>query len=378
MKNLVFIIGTIVIQSLPGGHGIAARAVEAYSSETLFVVPWERTDRKATGITSAGLRVRIPTQVSAEFLPPIRGPQFFDVDLEGNVYIGTNAQRPPQVRKYSRDGTLLWTIRGGDKKEPRERRIFAEIESVCCDNIGNVYINETLDWQDDRVAKYDNSGRFLGLIRTGLKHPHRLQRRQQGGFSFMAPMDNDPTGLPFAYPAVFEENRTSRDPGAWHPRDANGRTYAGSFSEEYPVGIDWRPTTATKRVMKKMGKAIVLKRNVLPKKEEFSVGAKSDAEILIPYPFVISGHHIVAPDFKGFLYMDLFLEDDSVPPDQRDRIVKVDPMKGEIVGEFLRYPAEKTIDMTHRDPVVMPETGDVYDFYDLRDGLHVVKFSTNK
>jgi len=361
----------ILLGLLPEVGFVAAG--QGYSSQTLFVVPWNEPTGMAT--TSGGLRLLVPTQVSAEFLPPIKGPQFFDVDLEGNIYVGTNAQRPPEIRKYNPEGNLLWKIQGELERDfvtPLEKRKFMEIESFCCDDEGNVYVQEPFYTPGDKIAKYRRDGRFIGFISTGLAGPLRLKRHPGGGFEFLATMNNAPSGL--AYPAVFKDNTTSRDPQAWHAKDINGGVYGGNFFEEYPGGVGIA-TTATKRVMKQMGRAIVLKRGIPVPKETFWARTGVDLEILIPYLFTLSAQHIVASDSQGYLYLDLNLKADLLTPDQCHRIVKVDPIRRQIVAEFIRYPAEKTMDLTHRDPVVVPETGDVYEFYDLLDGLHVVKFS---
>jgi len=354
-------------------------AAEIYTSETLFAIPWSTPATAAAG-TTHGLRLLIPTQVSADFQPSIKGPGGFDVDLEGNIYMSTNAQRPPEVRKYNPKGELLWTIRGALERDfdsvPLEVRKFAEIGETCCDDEGNLYVTESLDYHEDKVAKYDKNGQFREFVRTGLRNPIQLRRHPGGGIAFLATMNNAPSGV--AYPAVFKDNSTSRDPGAGKPKDATGRTYSGEFVEKYlsPVG---HPTTGPKYVQKDLGREVVLLRNPPRKKDKFWEWEDEVVlEILVPYPFTIYGQHIVASDSWGHLYLDLYLKDDLLTADQRDRIVKVDPISRQIVAEIMRYPAEKTMDLTHRDPVVVPETGDVYEFYDLPDGLHVVKFSPNE
>ena len=364
----------ILLGSSPEVGSVAAG--EAYSSQTLFVIPWNEPPGK--GATSGGLRLMVPTQVSAEFLPPIKGPQFFDIDLEGNIYVGTNAQRPPEIRKYNPEGNLLWKIQGELERDfvtPLEKRKFMEIESFCCDDEGNVYVQEPFYTPGDKIAKYGRDGRFIGFLATGVAGPLRLKRHPEGGIAFLATRNNEPSGL--AYPAVFKDNSTSRNPQAWFAKDINGRVYGGSFSEEYPEGVGIA-TTATKRVMNKMGRAIVLKRGIPVPKETFWARTGIDLEILVPYPYKLSGQYLFGSDAAGCLYLVLAVDDDLVPRDQRERIAIVDPVARQIVGEYISFPGEKSLDMVSAIPVLVPETGDVYEFYDLLDGLHVVKFSAQE
>jgi hypothetical protein len=377
MNTRILLLGAALLFFF-GYDGVASGA-EAYSSQTLFVIPWSKPAGKGT--TSGGLRLLVPTQVSADFQPSIKGPQFFDVDLEGNVYVGTYGSQPPEVHKYSPGGNWIWTIRGAAERDfetvSLEQRRFAEIESMCCDNDGNVYIVEGYDPADDRIAKYDSNGQFSEFVRTGVPNPLRLKRDPAGGIAFLARRenDNDPRGG-VVYPALWKENKTVRDPGAGKPKDANGRIYYGEFSEEYPLGAFPLPP-GTKHVMKKMGKAIVLKRGT-PVAKGALAPAGTDLETLIPYPFTLSGQNIIASDLKGSLYVDLYLNDPAVPEESRGRIVKVDPLSRLVLADIVRFPGEKTLNMINFDPVIVPETGDIYEFYDLRDGLHVVKFSIQR
>ena len=351
---------------------------ETYTSTTLFVVPW--------GGAQDSFRVVMPSQPArADFVPPIKGPQFFDVGRAGNVYIGMNAQ-PPEIRKYSQSGQLLWRIQGGDRRKsvtddfiPFEQRKFAEINSMCCDDEDNVYVAEfdTVGDKGDRLVRYAADGTFAGFVSLGLKDACQLRRHPGGGITFLAKMENDPRSPSLAYPALWRDGKAAHDPTVHRPQDAYGRQYAGRFE----AGSRWAWDSATskaKQINRAPRNTIVLVRQGVRTKERFWEMTKSDGKIVISYPAMIRAHDIIGSDLAGNLYVDMLLAEQGLSVYEKDRIVKVNPITEEIVADMIRYPPPMTLDLISYPPIVVPETGDLYDFLDLSDGLHVVKYSVVK
>ena len=344
---------------------------ETYSSETLFHIPW--------GEEQGGFEIRVPTQTDTGFIPPIKGPNQFEVDVQGNIFIGSNAQTSAEVRKYSSDGTLLCRIQGApryDYSRPLEERKFAGIESMCCDNQGDIYIAEFLEYHEDKIAQYGSDGRFIGFVATGFDYPGALKRSPNGGISFSGRWRNNPQGVSFSYPCVYRGGvaRLATDAGA--PKGPKGRVYAGFYSEHDTVGTD-RSTTPPRKIRRGSMSEIILARYVLKPIERYWPKER-DREIRIPYPHKLSGNMLHAADATGRLYVEVYIKDEAVPVGQKSRLLKVDPVAENIIAEIILIPGENTRDRIAYPPVVIPETGDVYEFPDLPDGLYVIKHTLVK
>lgn len=339
---------------------------ETYSSETLFLIPW--------GEEQGGYDIGVPTQTDTGFIPPIKGPDKFEVDAQGSIFIGSNAQTPAEVRKYSSDGTLLWRIQGATKYDfsrPLKERKFAGIQSMCCDNQGNIYIAELSDHHEDKIAQYGSDGRFIGFVATGFDFPVALKRHPDGGVSFTGRWRNNPQGVSFSYPCIYRDGvaRLAADAGA--PKGPNGRVYSGFNSEHDTVGID-RSTTPARKIRRGSMSEIILARYV-SKPIERHWPKEPDREIQMPYPHILSGNTLHAADANGRLYVEVYIKDEAVPVGQKSRLLKIDPITEKIVAEIILIPGKKTRDLIAYPPVVIPETGDVYEFPDLPDGVHVIK-----
>jgi hypothetical protein len=351
---------------------------ETYTSETLFVIPW--------GAEKDGFGFILRTQVDNEFFAQTKVPRFYDADPQGNIYIGTNISRPPHVRKYNSRGELVWKIVGGYWEDPDdgrplslEERKFAEIESMCCDEGGNLYVAEAMGRSGDKICKYGSNGEFVEFISTGFKKPHRLRRSSQGGVTFLAVMPDDPTGLPLAYPCSYISGVCTRNPNARFVRDAHGNMYDGVFSSTDIVDVD-RSTSPPALVYRgNVGKFVLLKRIVPKTKERFWGPQEFDLEVRIPYKYEIAGHAICGSDIPdGNIYLTLYSRDERLSRSQRRRLVKVDPVGNRVLAETTLIPGSLTVDLISSAPVFVPETGEVYEFYDMLDGLRVVKYSIKR
>jgi len=354
--------------------GVAHAGRERYTSQTLFVVPW--------GEVGNGFRVVMPTQpAGAEFIPPIKGPGPFEVDREGNIFVAGNQSGPSEGRKYRSDGTLLWRIQGAQKhdfSQPLEARKFTGIMSMCCDDEGNLYVRELIGTENhDKLAKYTSKGDFAGFVSTGLKNADQLRRNPGGGITFLAfRKDNSgPSGK--LYPTMWKEGQAAQIPTVHGPRDAQGMPYYGHFKERYPAGTD-RSASPPKVRWEPLGRRIILLRQVWSPSQQSWDRPSSATKIVVPYPHNVQAQDIIASDVAGNLYVLAYMKDERVPRDREKRMVKVDPLHAEVVAEMVMIPGVQTLDLISNPPVVVPETGDVYDFLDFSDGLHVVKYSIQR